>query len=139
MRIFHGGAPPWNVANDLSPDPPSPRVAFPRAISRLQRVLAPALVWLGAGIAVILLLLSLAADRLRGVAFDIPSLAGVVATLALAAALPWSLQWRRFDEMRRYLATCVVATLLVFVTRPEAIIGGSIALVGGVVGVLRRV
>jgi len=114
-------------------------VALTTTVGRLQRVLAPALVWLGAGIAVLLLLLSLAADRLRGRAFDLPSLPGVVATLVLGAILPWSLQLRKVDEMRRYLVSCLVATLLVFVTRPEAIIGGSLALVGGVVGVLRRV
>ena len=123
----------------LPRDLPSPRVAFPAAMGRLLRFLAPALVWLGSGISVILLLLSLAADRLRGGPFAIASLPGAVATLVLAAVLVWSLQWRRLDEMRRYLATCLVATLLVFVTRPEAIIGGSVALAGGVVGVLRRV
>jgi hypothetical protein len=107
-------------------------------MGRGLRFLGPALVWLGAGIAVVLLLLSLAADRLRGGPFALGSLPGVVATLVLSALLPWSLQWRRFDEARRYLATCIVATLLVFVTRPEAIIGGSVALAGGVIGVLRR-
>src|SRR5207245_7154327 len=75
---------------------------------------------------------------LRGLPFDLNSLAGVVATFALGAMLPWTLQWRRLDEMRRYFVTCIAATLLVFVTRPEGIIGGSIALAGGVVGILRR-
>ena len=118
--------------------PPSPRVALPDTMRRVMRGLAPAMVWLGAGIAVVLLLLSLAADRLRGGPFDLASLPGVIATLALAAVLPWSLQWKRFNEIRRYIATCFVATLLVFVTRPEAIIGGSLALAGGVFGVIRR-
>ena len=122
----------------LSPRLPSPRVSFPGAIRRVSRALAPGLVWIGAGIAVVLLLLSLAANRLRGVPLDPASLPGVVATLVLAAILPWTLQWKRFDEMRRYFATCIAATLLVFVTRPEGIVGGSIALAGGVVGILRR-
>jgi len=113
-------------------------VAFPGALRHVSRALAPGLVWLGAGIAVVLLLLSLAADRLRGVPFDPVSLPGAVAILALAAILPWTLQWKRFDEKRRYFAACIAATLLVFVTRPEGIVGGSIALAGGVVGVLRR-
>ena len=113
-------------------------MSFPGAIRRVSRALAPGLVWIGAGIAVVLLLLSLAANRLRGVPFDPASLPGVVATLVLAAILPWTLQWKRFDEMRRYFATCIAATLLVFVTRPEGIVGGSIALAGGVVGILRR-
>ena len=117
---------------------PSPRVAFPAAVRRALRMLAPALVWLGAGAAVILTLLSLAADRIRDLPIDAAVLAGVVATLTLAALLPWTLTWKRFDEFRRYLAVCVVATLLVFVTRPEAIIGGSVALAGGVVGALRK-
>lgn len=94
--------------------------------------------WIGSGIAVVLLLLSLAANRLLGIPFDPASLPAVVATLALAAILPWTLQWKRFDEMRRYFATCIAATLLVFVTRPEGIVGGSIALAGGVIGILRR-
>ena len=113
-------------------------MSFPGAIRRVSRALAPGLVWIGAGIAVVLLLLSLAANRLRGVPLDPASLPGVVATLVLAAILPWTLQWKRFDEMRRYFATCIAATLLVFVTRPEGIVGGSIALAGGVVGILRR-
>ena len=114
-------------------------MAFPGALRRVSRALAPGLVWLGSGLAVVLLLLSLAADRLRGVPFDAASLPGVVATLALAAILPWTLQWKRYDEMRRYFAACVAATLLVFVTRPEGIVGGSVALAGGVIGILRRV
>ena len=122
----------------LSRRPPSPRVAFPGAIRRVSRALAPGLVWIGSGIAVVLLLLSLAANRLLGIPFDPASLPSVVATLALAAILPWTLQWKRFDEMRRYFATCIAATLLVFVTRPEGIVGGSIALAGGVIGILRR-
>jgi hypothetical protein len=113
-------------------------VALPGAIRRVSRALAPGLIWVGAGIAVVLLLLSLAANRLRGVPFDLASLPGVVATLVLAAILPWTLQWNRFDEMRRYFAACIAASLLVFVTRPEGIVGGSIALAGGVVGILRR-
>ena len=113
-------------------------MALPGAIRRVSRALAPGLVWLGAGIALVLLLLTLTADRLRGLPFDLNSLAGVVATFALGAMLPWTLQWRRLDEMRRYFVTCIAATLLVFVTRPEGIIGGSIALAGGVVGILRR-
>ncbi len=113
-------------------------MAFPGAIRRVSRALAPGLVWLGAGLAVLLLLLSLAADRLRGVPFDLASLPGVVATLALSAILPWTLQWTRFHETRRYFAVCIAATLLVFVTRPEGIVGGSVALAGGVIGVLRR-
>jgi len=113
-------------------------VAVPGAIRRVSRALAPGLVWLGAGLAVLLLLLSLAADRLRGLPFDLASLPGVVAILVLAAILPWTLQWKRYDEMRRYFAACIAATLLVFVTRPEGIVGGSIALAGGVLGILRR-
>jgi len=113
-------------------------VAFPAALRRFLRALAPILVWFGAGIAVVLTLLSLAADRLRGLPVDLAVAAGVAATFALAAILPWTLTWKRLDEFRRYLATCIVATLLVFVTRPEAIIGGSIALAGGVIGVVRK-
>ena len=113
-------------------------MALPVAIRRVSSALAPGLVWLGAGIAVVLLLLTLTADRIRGLPFDVHSLAGVVATFALGAILPWTLQWRRLDEMRRYFVTCIAATLLVFVTRPEGIIGGSIALAGGVIGILRR-
>src|SRR3989442_14859943 len=88
----------------LSKGSPSPRVALSGAIRRLSRALAPGLVWLGAGIAVVLLLLTLTADRLRGLPFDLNSLAGVVATLSLGAILPWTLQWRRPHGMRRVFA-----------------------------------
>src|SRR2546426_8796209 len=109
----------------LSKGSPSPRMALPGAIRRVSRAFAPGLVWLGAGIAVVLLLLTLTADRLRGLPFDLNSLAGVVATFALGAILPWTLQWRRLDEMRRYFLTCIASTLLRFLPRPGGIIGGS--------------
>src|SRR2546425_2439454 len=115
----------------LSKGSPSPRMALPGAIRRVSRALAPGLVWLGAGIAVVLLLLTLTADRIRGLPFDVHSLAGVVATFALGAILPWTLQWRRLDEMRRYLVTWIAATPLRFVTLPEGNIGGCTTPSGG--------
>src|SRR5437879_13524929 len=72
----------------LSRRRPSPRVSFPGAIRRVSRALAPGLVWVGAGIAVVLLLLSLAANRLRGVPFDPASLPGVFSPLVLAPLPP---------------------------------------------------
>ena len=112
-------------------------MVFADGLRSVFRALAPALIWLGAGLAVVLLLLSLAADRLRGVPFDLASLPGVVATFVLAAFLPWAVHWKRFDERHRYFVACLAATLLVFVTRPEGVVGGSVALAGGVVGILR--
>src|SRR3989442_13336238 len=92
----------------LPRDLPSPRVAFPAAMGRLLRFLAPALVWLGAGIAVILLLLSLPADRLRGRPVALASLPGALATLLRAPGLVWGLEWRRLDANRRDRVTCLV-------------------------------
>src|SRR2546422_9696242 len=106
-------------------------MALPGAIRRVSRALAPGLVWLGAGIAVVLLLLTLTADRLRGLPFDLNSLAGVVATFALGAILPWTLQWRRLDEMRRCFRAGVGAEAPRLVTPPRGKLGRGDPPVGG--------
>ncbi|OGS50786.1 MAG: hypothetical protein A3K65_03375 [Euryarchaeota archaeon RBG_16_68_12] len=107
-------------------------------LRRFVRVLSAALVWSGAGIAALLTIATFTVERASGRPVDSSAAAGIVATLVLAGTLPIVLRVRRLDEVRRYLLACVAATLLIFVTRPEAIIGGSVALVGGAIGVLRN-
>ncbi len=107
-------------------------------LRRFVRVLSAALVWSGAAIAALLAIATFTVERMGGRPVDPAAAAGIVATLLFAGLLPVVLRLRRFDEVRRSFLVCVVATLLIFVTRPEAIIGGSVALVGGAVGVLRN-
>ena len=105
---------------------------------RILGMLSAVLVWAGAGIAAVLTIATVAVDRARTPVppFDPGFAAGVVAILALAGALAIVMRVRGLDDLRRSFAACIVATLLIFVTRPEGVIGGSIALVGAAVGVL---
>jgi len=108
----------------------------PDGIRRLLRVLSAALVWIGAAIAAVLAIAAFAVDRVAGRTMGLTTVAGVVAVLVLAGLLGAVMVLRPLRELRRYLAACVLATLLIFVTRPDGIIGGSVALVGGALGVL---
>ena len=101
-------------------------MAVSDALARVVRLLAPLLVWVGAGIAGLLTIATVTVDRIGGQPID------------LAVALPLVMRWPRLKGLRRWIAVCLLATLLVFVTRPEGIIGGSVALVGGAIGVLRH-
>lgn len=113
-------------------------MVLPEALARVVRLLAPFLVWLGAGIAALLTIAAVTVDRIGGKPIDLAVALGVAATVALALALPLVMRWRRFRILRRWVAVCILATLLVFVTRPEGIIGGSVALAGGTIGVLQN-
>ena len=113
-------------------------MGLPGALARVVRLLAPLLVWVGAGIAGLLTIATVTVDRIGGQPIDLAVALGAAATLAFAVALPLVMRWPRFKGLRRWIAVCLLATLLVFVTRPEGVIGGSVALVGGAIGVLRH-
>ncbi len=105
-------------------------------IRRVLHLLSVALVWAGAGIAAVLTIAAFAVDRVAGNPVDLATAAGVVAVLVLAGVLGLVMVLPRLKGTRRHLAACVLGTLLIFVTRPEGIVGGSVALVGGALGVL---
>ena len=107
-------------------------------VRRIVRVLSSGLVYVGAAIAVVLTVATVTVYRASGTPIDDAAIPGIIATLVFAGLLPAALWVRRLDELRRFFVACVVATLLVFVTRPEGIIGGSVALVGAAIGVLRN-
>ncbi len=113
-------------------------MALPGALARVVQLLAPLLVWAGAGIAGLLTIATVTVDRMSGQGIGLAVAVGAAATLAFAVALPLVMRWPRIKGLRRWIAVCLLATLLVFVTRPEGIIGGSVALVGGAIGVLRH-
>jgi hypothetical protein len=113
-------------------------VATGDGLRRLLRLLSVALVWLGAAAAATLTIAAFAVDRANRTPTDLATVAGVIAILVFAGVLALVMRMRTSNELRRYVAACVFATLLIFVTRPEGIIGGSVALVGGAIGVLRN-
>ncbi len=105
---------------------------------RILEMLSAILVWAGAGIATVLTIATVAVYRVTtpNLPIDPGFAAGVVAIFVLSGTLAILMRVRGFDDLRRHVAACVVATLLIFVARPEGIIGGSVALVGAAIGVL---